>query len=36
VQLDIYAMTFLGIPEEPLEEIRHLFNSFFMKKKNNQ
>jgi len=28
VQLDIYAMTFLGIPEEPLEEIRPLFHSF--------
>lgn len=29
VQLDIYAMTFLGIFEEPLEEIRPLFRSFF-------
>ncbi len=29
VQLDIYAMTFLGIPEEPLEEVRPLFHSFF-------
>ena len=30
VQLDIYAMTFLGIPEEPLEEIRYLFNPYFI------
>jgi hypothetical protein len=28
VQLDIYAMTFLGILEEPLEEIRYLFDAF--------
>jgi hypothetical protein len=32
VQLDVYAMTFLGIPEEPLEEIRPLFSSYFEKK----
>ena len=31
VQLDIYAMTFLGILEEPLQEIRHLFDAFFKK-----
>jgi hypothetical protein len=31
VQLDIYAMTFLGILDEPLEEIRHLFEAFFTK-----
>lgn len=31
VQLDIYAMTFLGIPEEPLEDIRPLFHAFFEK-----
>ncbi len=29
VQLDIYAMTFLGILEQPLEEIRHLFHAYF-------
>jgi hypothetical protein len=29
VQLDIYAMTFLGIPEEPLKAIRPLFQAFF-------
>ncbi|MDY0096699.1 MAG: hypothetical protein RBT80_28700 [Candidatus Vecturithrix sp.] len=29
VQLDIYAMTFLGIPEEPLEEMRPLFEPYF-------
>ncbi|GAK55550.1 hypothetical protein U27_02384 [Candidatus Vecturithrix granuli] len=29
VQLDIYAMTFLGIPEEPLEEMRPFFESYF-------
>jgi hypothetical protein len=28
VQLDIYAMTFLGILEEPIEEIRHLFHAY--------
>jgi hypothetical protein len=28
VQLDIYAMTFLGILDEPLEEIRHLFEAY--------
>lgn len=32
VQLDVYAMTFLGIPEEPLEEIRPLFVPYFEKK----
>ena len=32
VQLDIYAMTFLGIPEEPLNEIRPLFHQYFSKK----
>jgi hypothetical protein len=31
VQLDIYAMTFLGILEEPLEEIRPLFKAYFKK-----
>jgi hypothetical protein len=31
VQLDIYAMTFLGILDEPLEELRPLFNAFFRK-----
>jgi hypothetical protein len=29
VQLDIYAMTFLGILDEPLEELRPLFTAFF-------
>jgi hypothetical protein len=29
VQLDIYAMTFLGIPEESLEDLRPLFRPFF-------
>lgn len=29
VQLDIYAMTFLGILDEPLEEVRPLFEAFF-------
>ncbi len=29
VQLDIYAMTFLGILEQPLEEIQHLFHAYF-------
>ncbi len=29
VQLDLYAMTFLGIPEEPLDDIRPLFHAFF-------
>lgn len=29
VQLDIYAMTFLGILDEPLEELRPLFAAFF-------
>ncbi|MCP4397010.1 MAG: hypothetical protein GY801_06885 [bacterium] len=29
VQLDIYAMTFLGILDEPLEELRPLFNAYF-------
>ncbi len=29
VQLDIYAMTFLGILDEPLEELRPLFEAFF-------
>lgn len=29
VQLDIYAMTFLGILDEPLEELRPLFHAFF-------
>ena len=28
VQLDIYAMTFLGILDEPLEELRPLFHAF--------
>ena len=32
VQLDIYAMTFLGILEQPLEDIRHLFHSYLEKK----
>lgn len=32
VQLDIYAMTFLGILEEPLEEVRYLFDAFFSNK----
>jgi hypothetical protein len=31
VQLDIYAMTFLGILDEPLEEIRPLFEAYFKK-----
>lgn len=31
VQLDLYAMTFLGIPEEPLEDIRPLFHAYFEK-----
>lgn len=31
VQLDIYAMTFLGIPEDPLNELKHLFEAFFHK-----
>ncbi len=31
VQLDIYAMTFLGILDEPLEELRPLFEAFFKK-----
>ena len=29
VQLDIYAMTFLGILDEPLEELRPLFSAYF-------
>ena len=29
VQLDIYAMTFLGILEEPLQELRPLFSAYF-------
>jgi hypothetical protein len=29
VQLDLYAITFLGIPDQPLEEIRPLFDAFF-------
>ncbi len=28
VQLDLYAMTFLGIPEEPLDDIRPLFHAY--------
>ena len=28
VKLDIYAMTLLGILDEPLEEIRHLFEAY--------
>lgn len=31
VQLDLYAMTFLGIPEDSLDEIRPLFHAFFSK-----
>jgi hypothetical protein len=30
VQLDIYAMTFLGISEETLKELRYLFLPFLM------
>lgn len=32
VQLDIYAMTFLGILDEPLEELRPLFSAYFNEK----